>query len=93
MLLLFVLLLSGYGIRSDHASPIHGYSSDMLSLLDFKRAITKDPKGALASWNSSTHFCMWKGVFCSRKHPGRVAALELSSQYLFKVKSAPLSET
>ncbi|TVU29273.1 hypothetical protein EJB05_20833, partial [Eragrostis curvula] len=54
----------------------------MLSLLSFKRGVTNDPNGALASWNSSTHFCMWKGVFCSRKHPGRVTALELTGQNL-----------
>ncbi|CAN1321046.1 Probable LRR receptor-like serine/threonine-protein kinase At3g47570 [Linum perenne] len=33
------------------------------------------------SWNSSTHFCQWKGVSCAATH-ARVTALELQSQEL-----------
>ncbi|KAL8112597.1 hypothetical protein AgCh_020064 [Apium graveolens] len=59
------------------------YSSnvtDKNALLSVKASIT-DPVGALSSWNHSSHFCLWKGVTCSRRHQ-RVSALDLSSQKL-----------
>ncbi|XP_074326150.1 uncharacterized protein LOC141664156 [Apium graveolens] len=59
------------------------YSSnvtDKNALLSVKASIT-DPVGALSSWNHSIHFCLWKGVTCSRRHQ-RVSALDLSSQKL-----------
>ncbi|CAO2037626.1 unnamed protein product [Urochloa humidicola] len=59
-----------------------GNDTDFISLLDFKRAIRNDPKGALSSWNSSIHFCSWEGVACSRTYPERVVALNLSGQAL-----------
>ncbi|CAN1321045.1 Probable LRR receptor-like serine/threonine-protein kinase At3g47570 [Linum perenne] len=43
--------------------------------------ISADPLRALMSWNSSTHFCQWKGVSCAATH-ARVTALELQSQEL-----------
>ncbi|KAL6903665.1 hypothetical protein ACP4OV_004478 [Aristida adscensionis] len=54
-------------------------AADALSLLDFKRAITNDPDGALGSWNTSAHFCSWRGVVCSR---ARVVALDLAGHTL-----------
>jgi len=61
----------------------------MLALLHFKKTIAAagDPNGARKSWNKSTPFCRWDGVFCTRKHPGRVIALDLSGQGL----SGPIS--
>ncbi|CAN0926364.1 Probable LRR receptor-like serine/threonine-protein kinase At3g47570 [Linum grandiflorum] len=56
--------------------------TDRLVLLSFESMITSDPLGALISWNDSTHFCKWYGVSCSRRHYGRVTALELQSQGL-----------
>ncbi|KAJ8617734.1 hypothetical protein MRB53_013920 [Persea americana] len=56
--------------------------SDRLSLLAFKDGISDDPNGVLSSWNNSLHFCMWDGVTCSRRHPQRVVALNLSNQSL-----------
>ncbi|CAN1816579.1 LRR receptor-like serine/threonine-protein kinase EFR [Linum perenne] len=44
--------------------------------------ISVDPLRALTSWNDSTHFCEWYGVSCSKRHYGRVTALDLSSQGL-----------
>ncbi|CAN1187543.1 Probable LRR receptor-like serine/threonine-protein kinase At3g47570 [Linum perenne] len=44
--------------------------------------IDHDPLGSLSSWNDSIHFCEWYGVSCSKRHHGRVTALDLSSQGL-----------
>ncbi|KAI3888987.1 hypothetical protein MKX03_014035 [Papaver bracteatum] len=60
-------------------------SNDRLALVAFKNGITEDPLGALSSWNNnndSLHFCKWKGVTCSRRHPNRVTRLELQSKSL-----------
>jgi Leucine-rich repeat (LRR) protein len=54
----------------------------MVSLLDFKRAITGDPNRVLSSWNARTHFCKWNGVTCSFEHSGRVISLDLGSHGL-----------
>ncbi|WVZ74620.1 hypothetical protein U9M48_022781 [Paspalum notatum var. saurae] len=70
------LLLLSYGVSNAGCSTIPDNSTDVLSLLDFKHAIT-DPTGALNSWNSSVSHCLWKGVKCSLKHPGRVTELSL----------------
>lgn len=63
-------------IRAAHCSVVHN-STDRRALLDFKEAITEDPTGVLRSWNDSIHHCMWSGVYCSRRHPGRVTVLDL----------------
>ncbi|CAD6254566.1 unnamed protein product [Miscanthus lutarioriparius] len=57
-------------------------STDRLWLLEFKKAITSDPQQALVSWNDTTHFCSWKSVQCSAKHPNRVTSLRLQNQGL-----------
>ncbi|KAM3245341.1 hypothetical protein ACQJBY_056580 [Aegilops geniculata] len=50
----------------------------MISLLDFKRAITNDSSQALRSWHVGVPLCHWNGVFCGDpKHPGRVTELIL----------------
>ncbi|KAG8660876.1 probable LRR receptor-like serine/threonine-protein kinase At3g47570 [Manihot esculenta] len=56
--------------------------TDRLALLSFKQAIERDPFQVLSSWNNSQHHCDWHGVFCSRRHPGRVIALILRSRGL-----------
>ncbi|KAL3730174.1 hypothetical protein ACJRO7_027218 [Eucalyptus globulus] len=56
--------------------------TDRLALASFKNAIHEDPFGVLSSWNDSTHHCEWQGVFCSKRHPGRVTSLVLRSQGL-----------
>ena len=55
-----------------------GNDTDFMSLVDFKRAIRSDPKGALSSWNSSVHFYSWEGVACSHTRPERVVALNVT---------------
>ncbi|KAE8772139.1 putative LRR receptor-like serine/threonine-protein kinase [Hordeum vulgare] len=82
MLPLLSLLLICYGIGNTRCSTVPGNTKDMLSLLDFKRAITSDPSQALSSWNTSIHHCQWEGVNCSLKHTGRVTALDLTGQNL-----------
>ncbi|XP_015579423.3 probable LRR receptor-like serine/threonine-protein kinase At3g47570 isoform X1 [Ricinus communis] len=56
--------------------------TDRLALISFKDAIQQDPFQVLSSWNDSMHFCHWRGVICSRRHPDRVVALNLKSQGL-----------
>ncbi|TVU29234.1 hypothetical protein EJB05_20792, partial [Eragrostis curvula] len=82
MAMLFTLLFS-VRVGNIHCSTLGDNSTDMIWLLDFRKAITNDPDGILNSWNISTPFCEWKGVSCSRKHPGRVTALDLRDQGLF----------
>ncbi|KAI3854969.1 hypothetical protein MKX03_009127 [Papaver bracteatum] len=59
--------------------------SDRMALIAFKNEITEDPFGILNSWNNSNnslHFCEWRAVTCSRRHPSRVAMIHLASQGL-----------
>nr|XP_051184795.1 receptor kinase-like protein Xa21 [Lolium perenne] len=49
-------------------------AGDDAALLAFKAQLNHD---AVASWNSSAHFCSWEGVTCSHRHPARVVALSL----------------
>jgi len=42
-------------------------STDMLALIDFRQAITGDPKGFFYSWNNSVNYCNWNGVTCVRE--------------------------
>lgn len=76
MLALLSLLLLSCGVSSARCSTVPDNSTDMQSLLDFRRAIT-GPRGALSSWDSSIPHCQWEGVNCSLKHPGRVTVLSL----------------
>nr|CAB3446017.1 unnamed protein product [Digitaria exilis] len=36
-----------------------------------------EPRSRRSSWNTTTHYCLWNGVTCSSKHPGRVMKLDL----------------
>ncbi|GJM85495.1 hypothetical protein PR202_ga01948 [Eleusine coracana subsp. coracana] len=89
--LITLLLLLSCGIGDAHGLMVRGNSSDMLSLLDFKKSVTSDPNGALSSWNTSTPFCRWNGIMCSRKHPGRVTKLHLGGHGLSGPVSPSLS--
>uniref|UniRef100_A0A8I6Y955 Leucine-rich repeat-containing N-terminal plant-type domain-containing protein n=1 Tax=Hordeum vulgare subsp. vulgare TaxID=112509 RepID=A0A8I6Y955_HORVV len=87
------LLLVSCGVSSIHCSSsttttVHDNSTDMISLLDFKRAITNDSSQALTSWRVGAPLCLWNGVVCGRpKHPGRVIELSLTNLSL----SGPIS--
>uniref|UniRef100_A0A0E0F6S4 non-specific serine/threonine protein kinase n=1 Tax=Oryza meridionalis TaxID=40149 RepID=A0A0E0F6S4_9ORYZ len=56
-------------------------ATDELALLSIKSMLSSPSSSPLASWNStsSIHHCSWPGVVCSRRHPGRVAALRMAS--------------
>jgi Leucine-rich repeat (LRR) protein len=60
---------------------IGGNETDRLALLEFKAKIVGDPFMVLSSWNVTTHFCLWHGVICGRRHQ-RVKELHLQSQNL-----------
>uniref|UniRef100_A0A0E0BLA3 non-specific serine/threonine protein kinase n=1 Tax=Oryza glumipatula TaxID=40148 RepID=A0A0E0BLA3_9ORYZ len=77
MLMLLSLLLLSYGVGSIQCATVLANNTDMSALLDF-RAIANDPTGALGSWNSSIHYCKWRGVTCGSKHPEQVTALNLT---------------
>uniref|UniRef100_J3LES2 Receptor kinase-like protein Xa21 n=1 Tax=Oryza brachyantha TaxID=4533 RepID=J3LES2_ORYBR len=80
--LLLLLLLLYYAVCGIHgASGFPDDSTDMLSLIAFRKAIN-DPTGALNSWNARAPHCQWKGVTCTTKHPGRVTELDLAGQGL-----------
>ncbi|CAD6220519.1 unnamed protein product [Miscanthus lutarioriparius] len=53
-------------------------AGDEAALLTFKAQVVIDgSSGTLASWNSSTSFCSWEGVTCSRRRPTQVSTLNL----------------
>ncbi|XP_077239118.1 LRR receptor-like serine/threonine-protein kinase EFR isoform X2 [Tasmannia lanceolata] len=58
-----------------------GNETDRIALLTFKDGISRDPLGALTSWNHTLHFCQWEGVTCGRRHQ-RVTVLDLSGNKL-----------
>ncbi|KAF7045858.1 hypothetical protein CFC21_054921 [Triticum aestivum] len=56
-------------------------ATDELALLAFKSMLLSDGGSpVLASWNTSSHFCRWPGVACSREK--QVVALRLGSSNL-----------
>ncbi|KAF5808862.1 putative non-specific serine/threonine protein kinase [Helianthus annuus] len=58
-----------------------GIETDHEALLKIKSLITRDPYGALTSWNDSLHLCDWSHVYCGKRHR-RVTYINLSSQGL-----------
>ncbi|KAJ1261556.1 hypothetical protein BS78_09G038900 [Paspalum vaginatum] len=79
-LLLLVLYLTF--IQPVYPSSLTGEYGDREALLAFKEALSED-SGSLSSWNgSSSDFCPWAGVTCSRRHPGRVVSLSLHNSNL-----------
>uniref|UniRef100_J3NDN8 Receptor kinase-like protein Xa21 n=1 Tax=Oryza brachyantha TaxID=4533 RepID=J3NDN8_ORYBR len=82
-MLLFIISALFSGAHIDTCSNAHGEEIDHISLLNFKKSISTDPHGTLASWNDSSHFCEWRGVSCrNSKHPRRATILNVSGQGL-----------
>jgi len=75
-------LMLFYRPRYVHSATVPQNSTDMLALIDFRQAITGDPKGFWDSWNNTVDYCKWNGVTCSKTHPGRVRELNLTGQSL-----------
>ncbi|XXG45232.1 hypothetical protein AAC387_Pa02g0364 [Persea americana] len=57
-------------------------TTDALALLAFKQQIRRDPVHPLSTWNDSLPFCQWQGITCSRRHPHRVVAMNLTGLQL-----------
>ncbi|KAM7473929.1 hypothetical protein LguiB_021172 [Lonicera macranthoides] len=71
-----IFLLCQRGSTSAHLSN----QTDKLALLEFKHQIANNP--VFNSWNTSLHFCQWKGVQCGHRHR-RVIGLNLTGQNMF----------
>ncbi|KAM7469614.1 hypothetical protein LguiA_007797 [Lonicera macranthoides] len=71
-----IFLLCQRGSASAHLSN----QTDQLALLEFKHQIANNL--VFNSWNTSLHFCQWKGVECGHRHH-RVISLNLSDQNMF----------
>ncbi|KAM7473839.1 hypothetical protein LguiB_021189 [Lonicera macranthoides] len=71
-----IFLLCQRGSTSAHLSN----QTDQLALLEFKHQIANNP--VFNSWNTSLHFCQWKGVQCGHRHH-RVIGLNLTGQNMF----------
>jgi Leucine-rich repeat (LRR) protein len=65
-----------------HSAAVPQNSTDMLALIDFRQAITGDPRGFFNSWKNSVDYCNWNGVTCSKTHLGRVRELNITGQSL-----------
>ncbi|KAJ1270231.1 hypothetical protein BS78_06G038300 [Paspalum vaginatum] len=72
-----LLLLCSYALASPASSG--NATGDELALLSFKSMLSSPSQGLLASWNTTTHFCSWSGVSCSRRHHERVVSLLMNS--------------
>lgn len=82
LLLVLVNFSAPYVVVVCNSSSFHGNETDLLSLLEFKDAISLDPQQAFVSWNDSTHFGNWEGVLCTVRTPHRVTSLNLTSRSL-----------
>ncbi|KAM7469594.1 hypothetical protein LguiA_007777 [Lonicera macranthoides] len=71
-----IFLLCQHGSANAHLSN----QTDQLALLEFKHQIANNP--VFDSWNTSLHFCQWKGVECGHRR-SRVIGLNLTDQNMF----------
>ncbi|KAG5013702.1 hypothetical protein JHK86_025963 [Glycine max] len=79
MLVLFII--NSFLCVPNTTASILGNQSDHLVLLKFMGSISNDPHQIFASWNSSTHFCKWRGVTCNPMYQ-RVTQLNLEGNNL-----------
>ncbi|KAI5321962.1 hypothetical protein L3X38_031034 [Prunus dulcis] len=82
LILLIYSLVNGALLVCSMQMGLGGNETDRLALLAIKAQIKQDPHNVTSSWNESTHFCLWHGVTCSRRHRQRVTKLDLQSQKL-----------
>eukprot|EP00253_Pinus_taeda_P018291 PITA_18291 len=84
--LLFLLLIFSF----TPGKGSHSFHNDHQSLVAFRNLIATDPHHSLADWTPANHFCNWTGVTCNRRHPDRVASLNLTLMDLSGSISASL---
>ncbi|KAI5321952.1 hypothetical protein L3X38_031024 [Prunus dulcis] len=82
LILLTYSLVNGALLVCSMQMGLGGNETDRLALLAIRAQIKQDPHNVTSSWNESTHFCLWQGVTCSRRHRQRVTRLDLQSQKL-----------
>eukprot|EP00253_Pinus_taeda_P015661 PITA_15661 len=84
--LLFLLLIFSF----TPGKGSHSFHNDHQSLVAFRNLIASDPHHSLADWTPANPFCNWTGVTCNRRHPDRVASLNLTLMDLSGSISASL---
>eukprot|EP00253_Pinus_taeda_P015029 PITA_15029 len=72
--LLFLLLIFSF----TPGKGSHSFHNDHQSLVAFRNLIASDPHHSLADWTPANPFCNWTGVTCNRRHPLKVASLNLT---------------
>ncbi|RCV38619.1 hypothetical protein SETIT_8G157400v2 [Setaria italica] len=78
LLLLSLLFLFSHARLPPRSRSSSNTTADELALLSFKSMLS-GPSALLASWNTSTNYCTWPGVACSRRPPVRVVSLLMNS--------------
>ncbi|CAI0556177.1 unnamed protein product [Linum tenue] len=74
----FILFLSLLTLQCLRATSRTCHVDDETGLLEFKRGITHDPSGILASWKPGTDCCTWAGITCL--YNDRVTAVWVQGQ-------------
>ncbi|CAL1363968.1 unnamed protein product [Linum trigynum] len=74
----FILFLSLLTLQCLRATSRTCHVDDETGLLAFKRGITHDPSGILASWKPGTDCCTWAGITCL--YNDRVTAVWVQGQ-------------
>ncbi|KAJ8629234.1 hypothetical protein MRB53_022557 [Persea americana] len=87
LFLIHAILLKSPAVEAISTTEESPNATDALALLAFKQQISNDPFHSLSTWNDSLPFCQWQGITCSRRHPLRVVAMNLTGLQL----AGPLS--
>ncbi|CAO2149062.1 unnamed protein product [Urochloa humidicola] len=70
---------------SGHNATVTCIAQERDALLAFKKGITSDPAGVLASWQEDERdCCRWRGIQCSNR-TGHVLKLQLGNEHYFSI--------